>query len=130
MVDGYDAGTYALVFTPDNQQFLGAGFDGKLRLWDIASGECVRLFEGHTYAVDSVDISSDGKFALSGGRDRTLRMWNMATGECVRTWEIKTGFIDPVRFTSDCKYVLAGTANRNVKVELLDWELEDRQPSD
>jgi WD40 repeat protein len=128
--EGYDSGTYTLVFAPDSKHFLGAGFDGKLRLWDIATGACVRFFEGHTQPVDSVDISSDGKFALSGGRDRTLRMWNMATGECVRTWEIKTGFIDPVRFSSDCKYVLAGTASRTVKVELLDWELEDREPSD
>ena len=125
MIEGYDSGTYALVFTPDNQQFLGAGYDCKLRLWDIATGECVRLFEGHTEPVDALDISKDGKLALSGGRDRTLRMWNMATGECLRTWDIKTDFIDPVRFTSDCKYVLAGTESRNVKVEVLDWELGD-----
>lgn len=127
---GYDAGTYALVFSPDNRTFLGAGNDGKLRLWDIASGECVRLFEGHTQPVYAVDISSDGRYALSGSRDQTLRLWEVATGQCLRTWEIKTDYIGPVRFTSDCKYVLAGTDGVLLRVEMLDWELEDREPCD
>ncbi|MDX6501567.1 MAG: hypothetical protein QOG23_4827 [Blastocatellia bacterium] len=122
---GYDSGTYALVFSPDNKYFLGAGFDHKLRLWEVATGESMRLFEGHTQPVYSVDISADGKFALSGGSDGTLRLWEVATGECLRTWEIKTDYIGPVRFTSDCKYILAGTRGPILRVEMLDWELED-----
>jgi WD40 repeat protein len=125
---GYDSGTYAVVFSPDCQYFLGAGYDHKLRLWEIATGECVRLFEGHSQPVYSVDISSDGNYAVSGSTDQTLRLWETATGECVRTWEIKTDFIGPVRFTSDCKYLLIGTTGVVLRVELLDWELEDREP--
>jgi WD40 repeat protein/serine/threonine protein kinase len=128
--DGYDSGTYALVFSPDNKYFLGGGYDHKLRLWEVATGECVRLFEGHSRPVYSVDISSDGKFAISGSTDQTMRLWEVSTGECLRTWEIKTDFIGPVRFTSDCKYVLANTTGFVVRVEVLDWELEDREPSD
>lgn len=125
MFEGYDSGTYALVFTPDNKCFLGGGYDHKLRLWDIATGTCLRLFEGHTQPVYAVDISADGKYALSGSTDQTLRLWEIATGESLRTWEIKTDFIGPVRFTSDCKYVLAGTTGQILRVEVLDWELED-----
>jgi WD40 repeat protein/serine/threonine protein kinase len=128
--DGYDSGTYALVFSPDDKYFLGGGYDHKLRLWEVATCECVRLFEGHSQPVYSVDISSDGKHALSGSTDQTLKMWNMATGECLRTWEIKTEFIGPVRFSSDCKYILANTSGFVVRVEVLDWELEDRAPAD
>ena len=125
---GYDRGTYALVFSPDNKYFLGAGFDHKLRLWEIATGECVRMFEGHSHSVYSVDISSDGNYAVSGSTDQTLRLWEMSTGQCVRTWEIKTAC--PVRFTSDCKYLLVGTTGEVFRVEVLDWELEDREPCD
>jgi WD40 repeat protein len=85
----------------------------------------VRLFEGHSQPVYSVDISSDGNYAVSGSTDQTLRLWEMSTGECVRTWEIKTDFIGPVRFTSDCKYLLIGTTGSVLRVELLDWELDD-----
>lgn len=124
---GYDSGTYALAFTPDNKHFLGGGYDGKLRLWEVATGKCLRLFEGHTQPVDSIDISSDGKFALSGGRDHTMRLWDMASGDCLRTWEIKAQIISPVRFTADCKYILFGSGDSTLKVEALDWELEDRE---
>ena len=135
---GVEWGLLSAVAISSNSKYCvaGTGFssfrdnDYRLRLWSIATGECVRLYEGHTQAVDSVDISRNGKFALSGARDHTLRLWDMATGECLRTWEIKSDFIDPVRFSSDCKYVLAGTEDRNVKVEVLDWELGDREASD
>jgi len=121
---GYDRGTYAVVFSPDNQYFLGAGFDHKLRLWEIATGKCVQILEGHSQPVYSLDISSDGKYAVSSSTDQTLRLWEMSTGKCVRTWEIKT-VTGPVRFTSDCKYLLVGTTGPVLRVELLDWELGD-----
>jgi WD40 repeat protein len=36
-----------------------------LRLWEVASGKCIRTFEGHTQVVTSVSWSPDGRFVLS-----------------------------------------------------------------
>src|SRR6202790_76699 len=43
------------------------GSDYAVHLRDIQSGKDLRLFEGHTDAVASVALSSDGSCLLSGG---------------------------------------------------------------
>ena len=64
-----------------------------MRLWDLATGQHVRTFEGHKFPVNCVSISPDGQWALSGGLDRSLRLWELGTGRCVRTFE---GHEDPL----------------------------------
>ena len=69
-------------FSPDGRFALSGSDDKTLRLWDIATGECLRTFEGHTGSVSSVSFSPDGRFTLSGSWDATLRLW-------VLDWELE-----------------------------------------
>jgi WD40 repeat protein len=52
-------------------------WDKTLKLWEVATGECLRTFTGHTYSVFSVCLSVDGRLALSGSSDGTLILWNL-----------------------------------------------------
>jgi hypothetical protein len=56
---------------------MSASSDKTLRLWELATGKCVRNFEGHMRGVQSVSISPDGSWALSGSDDNTLRLWEL-----------------------------------------------------
>ena len=49
--------------------------ENTLRLWEVSTGRCLRIFEGHTEGVTSVCLSRDGRWALSGSTDNTLRVW-------------------------------------------------------
>ena len=42
-------------------------------MWDLETGECRQTLEGHSEAVNSVGITSDGHTAISGSNDKTVR---------------------------------------------------------
>ena len=53
-----------------------------MRVWDAASGACLRVLEGHTSRVTSVCLLSDGRLA-SASEDKTVRVWDAASGACL-----------------------------------------------
>jgi WD40 repeat protein/serine/threonine protein kinase len=55
-----------------------------IRVLDVATGECLRGFRGHTDTIFSVSLSADGTVALSGSKDTTMRVWDVPTGRCLR----------------------------------------------
>ena len=91
----------SVALSADGRWALSGSEDKTLRLWEVASGRCVRTFEGHTSDVTSVALSADGRWALSGSEDKTLRLWEVASGRCVRTFEGHTWRVTSVALTAD-----------------------------
>ncbi|RWW04281.1 hypothetical protein GW17_00032500 [Ensete ventricosum] len=57
-------------------QFVATGcVDGKVRVWDSLSGNCVRIFSGHTDTVQSLALSADGNSLVSVSDDGTARVF-------------------------------------------------------
>ena len=95
-------------FSPDSKSILSTNngrsqqspdAEAKLILWDVETGEMLRVFRGHTTVVGELAISPDGRTALSGGWGEELILWDMETGEVIRRrtelsdrpWRIPTG---------------------------------------
>ena len=56
------------------------------RLWDLATGQLLRTFAGHSRSVKAVTFSPNGKSVLTGSRDGTARLWDLASGAPVQTY--------------------------------------------
>jgi WD40 repeat protein len=59
--------------------------DGTLRVWELSSGRCTAVLEGHTCWVNGVALGSDGQ-AVSWSDDGTLRVWELSSGRCTATY--------------------------------------------
>ena len=64
---------------------MSGGSDGRLRWWDVQSGECVRVQEAHKGTVQALKVSPDGSTLASCGEDGTIVLWNVQSGEHRRT---------------------------------------------
>src|SRR5262249_37798453 len=81
----------SVAISPDGRRALSGGEDTIVRLWDLASGEVIREFRGHTEWVFSVVFSPDGKLAYSTSGGRISRGWQDGRDAAIRVWDVETG---------------------------------------
>jgi WD40 repeat protein/tetratricopeptide (TPR) repeat protein len=98
-------GRYALLITGDREY----GSNPQPQLVELATGQCLRTFEGHHYAVRTVAFSPDGRFALSGDTDGGIKLWNVFTGECLRDFSGHIDDVNTMSFSFDGCYALSGS---------------------
>jgi WD40 repeat protein len=67
------------VFAPNGKMLATGGDDGKVKLWNVASGELAATLEGHSQSHTFVRYSPDGKRLLTGSIGIT-EVWRVAPG--------------------------------------------------
>jgi WD40 repeat protein len=82
-------GLSAAVFSPDGLRIATGAPDGTARLWDVATGTQIRLFNTSGSSVSSAAISSNGMVLATGGSDGIVRLWNTANGQLLRSLQLE-----------------------------------------
>jgi WD40 repeat protein len=72
-------------FSQDSKNILGWSFNESLGIWDLVSGNVIKIFPEHSSWVKSAAFSPDGNYIFSGLIDNTIRLWNVKTGELIYT---------------------------------------------
>ena len=67
-------------FFPDGRTALSGSQKKRWKLWDVAHGEELLTFEGHSGPVTSVAFSPDGRTVLSGSDDQRAETLGIFTG--------------------------------------------------
>jgi WD40 repeat protein len=81
---------------------ISASWGNTLSLWDLVSGQCVRVLEGHSRPVYSLAVLPNNR-AISTSFDRTLRLWDLASGRCLRVMPRVPGIVQ-VSFLNAAKF--------------------------
>eukprot|EP00172_Hildenbrandia_rubra_P001708 Plantae.Rhodophyta-Hildenbrandia_rubra.ctg2282.p1 GENE.Plantae.Rhodophyta-Hildenbrandia_rubra.ctg2282~~Plantae.Rhodophyta-Hildenbrandia_rubra.ctg2282.p1 ORF type:complete len:1002 (+),score=124.41 Plantae.Rhodophyta-Hildenbrandia_rubra.ctg2282:4508-7513(+) len=101
----------------NNEDIAISGWgDGAIRVWDIASGMCTKVLEGHSGPVRSVALSGDSTVAVSGSCDNTVRIWNVTLGMCQKTLEGHEDAVSSVALTKQGGVVVSGSDDKAVRV--------------
>src|SRR5262249_2338215 len=78
----HDDWVSSVAMSGDGRLALSGSADRTLRLWETATGKCLRSLAGHTEWVTAVCLSGDALVAVSGSADKSLKVWDLATGKC------------------------------------------------
>ena len=131
-------GLTSVAFTPDGKRVLTAewgdafgysfGSSNNMRLWDVATGEELQVFEGHTAGISMIAVSADGRKALTGSEDGTIRLWDLETGVEIRSIFAHTEGVFSVALSPDGRTALSGSmANNFTDSGITLWDLESGQ---
>jgi WD40 repeat protein len=104
-----------VVISADGRTLVSGSIDHTLRIWDVATGKCLRILEGHTDWVYSIALSADGQWLASAGSDCIVRLWNPHTGECLQQWSGHTGRIMKVVFDLATQTLISGAIDGTVR---------------
>ena len=98
------------VFSPDRSRLLtgGDGAHPKVHIWDVETGNCLRVLNGHEEPVAALAWSEDQRSVASGAFDRNVRLWDVASGECFRVLAGHRSYVRSVDFSRSRERLLSG----------------------
>jgi COMPASS component SWD3 len=77
-------------FVRDGTLIVSCSHDGLIRVWDTATGQCLRtLVHEDNAPVSSVRFSPNGRYVLAWTLDSCIRLWDYVEGKgrCVKTYQ-------------------------------------------
>jgi WD40 repeat protein len=118
-----NAPVYRIALSLDDLILASGSNCGDILLWDVATGELLNKFTGHTMTVLDISFQPQGKLLASSSFDTSIKIWDLNTGECLRTLTEHTQVVSSVNFNSLGTQVASSGLDTLIKI----WDVESGQ---
>jgi WD40 repeat protein len=113
----------AVTASPDGKWLVTGADDGRVKIWNLATGKSARSLTGHKGAITSLKISADGTRLASASADKTLRIWDLTAGKVVAQARTDSK-INAVTWVDSRTRLATGDADGLIRI----WRLESGKP--
>ena len=119
---GHAQAVTAVALSRDGTRALTGSLDHTARVWDLADGRCLAVFDGHEGRVTAVALADGG--ALTAGEDGVLRHWDLETGQERHRLAGHVGEVTAIVPVGEGEQALSAGVDRSVRA----WDLAEGAP--
>lgn len=110
-----------VAFSPDGCLSASCDSDGRIHLWDVASGQPKLSWQAHNEFTWGLSFSPDGQTIASGSpHDSSIKLWDVQTGKLLREPFQIAKMSWAVRFSPDGKQLAIGEEEGFLEL----WDVE------
>ena len=114
---GIYGGVGSVSFRLDGKTLASGHSDGKIRIWNVDTGELLKMWTAHVSGIKNISFHPNGKTLASSGRlDGKIRIWNADTGELLHTLTGHSGWIHDFSFSPDGKTLASASRDETVGI--------------
>ncbi len=103
----------AIIFDKSNKFLVTAGDDGRIRLFDIATGKQVEVQRAHGKGVAKIIFSPTSNEIISAGKDGKIKRWSLPGLKKIAEYSGHKNAIKDIAITLDGRFLASG-GNNNV----------------
>jgi len=106
--------------SPDGKYAYRSKIGFEVRKWELATGQIVQRYGGHTKVVLDFALSKNGSQLLTGSGDRTAHLYDANTGELIKEFKGHRDLVWDVGFSHDETKIVTSSSDGSVRV----WDIE------
>lgn len=115
---GLETAVRSLATSADGKWAAIGEENGKIRVFEVATGKVAKTLEGHSGPTTGVAFSADGAKLVSGSQDKTFRVWSIADQKEVAKIETPAP-VNAVAVVAEGKTVATGGADNIIRLYAL-----------
>ncbi len=115
ILPGHTGPVYTAAFSANGEYLATAGWDSKIRIWNMKDGTLHKQLSGHEHDIWSLAFDECDGLLASAGQDGTVRIWNVDADEAIQTIQAHKTASHVVRFSMDGKFVFSGGRDGSVR---------------
>jgi WD40 repeat protein len=120
---GHNAGVWKVAISADGRLLASSGEDPTIRIWDMQTGECLKILGGAdgvigSLAFDPTSKNTDRYYRLASG-GCTVRVWDLESGAILYDFDGHTAGVLALAFSPDGQTVASSSIDQTIRL----WEV-------
>lgn len=97
--------------------------NGVINIWDIEQGAIKKQLVGHVRAINTIDVSKDGRYIISGGVDTKIILWDTTQESPLKSTINNIAPLERIILSDDAKTAISADAHGVLKL----WDISTRK---
>lgn len=117
----------SVAVSDDGTKLAGAGFQNKVKVWEISSANQIAEMAGHTAGILALDFHPTKPWVVSGSIDQTARVWDYTTKTQLKKFEDQIVSVHDVKFSPDGRQLATAAWDKTILLRNTnDWAIQHK----